>query len=238
MTVCLVAVIAFTDLLAHVGEFYAASNLTLEVGTAVCTAVNGFRLFARTFYCFANIAICFHLYRSLGIGAMNGVKERRRCTPGVADTSLNVAFSAVQGSLNLLTAVIGVLTIVFCRRNLNKWINAFSSTITNSQDNLDQLIQDRRKIAIRSFLYPMSTCITLPFEAVFLLMNAAGAYGFVVAIPMAITSGLAGVLTAAAFIIDPSTQQSFKSAYYHVKYKNSDKEQEGDYGGDNNDIAL
>jgi hypothetical protein len=269
MTVRLVAVIAFTDLLAHVGEYYAASNLSLVVGTPVCTGVNGFRLFARTFYCCINLAICFHLYRSLvllkkstlkseifiwittsvavititlyywGIGAMEGVKGRGRCTPGVSDKTLNAAFTAVQGSVNLFTIVIGILTIVSCRRNLNKWINVFSSTLTEHEDNLDQLIQERRKIAIRSFLYPLSTCITLPFEAIFLFLTATEAYPFNMSIPMNLTTDLAGILTAAAFSIDPSTHQSFKSAYHQIKYENRDKKDSLDnFGVNNNDIAL
>jgi hypothetical protein len=269
LTVRLVGVIAFTDLMAHVGEYYAAAHMTLEVGTSVCTSVNGFRLFARTFYCFTNLAICFHLYRSLvllkkttwkselfiwvstavlviavtlfywGIGAFKGVPARKRCTPGVDNPTLQTVFTIIQPTINLIITATGIFTIVSCRRNLNKWINAFSATITERGDNLDQVIQDRRKIAVRSFLYPLSTCITLPFEAIFLYMTAAGAYALDMAIPMALGSGLAGFLTFAAFAVDPSTYQAFKSAYYHIKHKNGGaKEQDGRYTMDNNDIAL
>jgi hypothetical protein len=65
ITVCLIATIAFTDLLAHIGEYVSITNANLIEGSAACTVLNGFRLFARAFYCFTNIAICFHLYRGL-----------------------------------------------------------------------------------------------------------------------------------------------------------------------------
>ncbi|KXN73732.1 hypothetical protein CONCODRAFT_3292 [Conidiobolus coronatus NRRL 28638] len=253
MTVRLVAAIAFTDLLSHIGEYYAVENYDLIAGTTLCTSVNGFRLFARTFYCWVNMAICFHIYRSLvllkkttwrsevyiwaatavfvvaetliyyGLGAFTGVVARKRCTPGVEDYSKNLAFLMFQSLTNLLTIVIGIFVTIKSHSNLNKWINVMSATATEQGEDRDQLISERRKMAVRSFLYPLSACITLPFEAIFLICTAAGTYVYELVVCMALSTGFAGILTAAAFAIDPTTHKAFKAAYYQIKYKDSDK---------------
>jgi membrane-bound ClpP family serine protease len=83
-------------------------------------------------------------------------------------------------------------------------------------------------MAQRSFLYPLSTCITLPFEAIFLILYGCGLFVFELGIPKAITLGLSGLLTGIAFVIDPATHQAFKSAYYQVTNKNQCKKFNGD----------
>jgi hypothetical protein len=258
MTVRLVAVIAVTDLLSHVGEFYAVENYDLKAGTTLCTSVNGFRLFARNFYCWVNIAISFHIYRSLvqlkkptwksemfiwsatavlvvaetliyyGLGAFTGVVARKRCTPGVEDNSKNLAFLMFQSLTNILTITIGIFVTIKGHSNLNNWINVISATAAEQGDDCDQLISERKKMAVRTFLYPLSTCITLPFEALFLFCTAARTYVHGLVVAMAFTTGLAGILTSAAFIIDPSTHKAFKAAYYQITSKDSDKKDSGD----------
>ncbi|KXN73718.1 hypothetical protein CONCODRAFT_3278 [Conidiobolus coronatus NRRL 28638] len=249
MTVRLIAVIALTDLLAHVGEYYAITHSTLTAGTPACTAVNGFRLFARTFYCWINMAISFHIYRSLvqlkktnwksevyfwtatavfvvaetlvyyGLGAFTGVPARKRCTPGVDDYSKNLVFILFQSLTNLFTIAV--------------------STFTEEGGDRDHLINERRKLAFRSFLYPLSTIVTLPFEAIFLIFNGFGAYVIELFVVMVIGSGLSGVLTALAFGVDPATHKSFKTAYYLVKNRNSHKKDlDEQYGLGSNDIQL
>jgi hypothetical protein len=65
ITVRLIAAIAFGDLISHTAELYASFGGGLNLRSPLCHTVNGIRLFGRTFYAFTNIAICFHLYRSL-----------------------------------------------------------------------------------------------------------------------------------------------------------------------------
>ncbi|KXN73731.1 hypothetical protein CONCODRAFT_3291 [Conidiobolus coronatus NRRL 28638] len=243
MTVRLIAVIAFTDLLAHVGEFYAVENYDLQAGTSLCTFVNGFRLFSRTFYCFTNIAICFHLYRGLvllkrsswkfelytwiatlamvtiftliywGLGAFTGVVARKRCTPGIDNYTLNIVFTVIQATVNMVTVIIGVFTTIVGHRSLNKWINTYANSRSYTGDDQNRFKSDRKKMAERSFLYPLSTLITLPFEAIFLYLTASGIYVFNLVTLMALSTGLSGVLTAIAFAIDPAAHKAFKSAY-------------------------
>jgi hypothetical protein len=253
MTVRLIAAIALADLLSHSAELYSAWNGELDLRSNLCHAVIGFRLFGRTFYAFTNLAICFHLYRSLvqikkstwkfecitwiviavmtavftliyyGLGAFSGVKRKVGCNPGADDKTLNSVFYAIAGLVDLATIVSCVFITITGHRNLNKWINVYSSTLTDGVNDQEQLIKNRRKMAVRSFLYPLSTCITLPFECIFLILNAANVYVPALTICMAITIGISGLLTGIAFIVDPATKLSFKSGYRKLKYGNSDK---------------
>jgi hypothetical protein len=253
MTVRLIAAIALADLLSHIGEFYSAWNGGLDLHSSLCHSVIGFRLFARTFYAFTNLAIGFHLYRSLvqikkstwkfeiitwavvavmtavftliywGLGAFSGVNGKRACSPGADNLTLNSVFYSIVGLVDLATIISGIFITITGHRNLNKWINAYSATLTPGANNNEQLIKDRRKMASRSFLYPLSACITLPFECIFLFLNAGNIYISVLTILMALTIGISGLLTGIAFAIDPATKISFKSAYNTLKYRNSDK---------------
>ncbi|KXN73728.1 hypothetical protein CONCODRAFT_3288 [Conidiobolus coronatus NRRL 28638] len=254
MTVRLIAAIALADLLSHTAELYAAWNGRLDLHTSLCHKVNGVRLFGRTFYAFTNLAICFHLYRSLvqlkkstwkfeiytyiitaamtgiftliywSLGAFSGVERKVGCNPGADNLTLNSVFYAIAGLVDLAAIVGGIFITVAGHRNLNKWINVYSATLTQGANNQEQLIKDRRKLALRSFLYPLSTCITLPFECIFLILNAANIFVLELGTVMAVTIGISGLLTGIAFSVDPATHIAFKSAYYQLKYANSDKD--------------
>ncbi|KXN73707.1 hypothetical protein CONCODRAFT_3263 [Conidiobolus coronatus NRRL 28638] len=269
LTVRLIAAIAFADILAHIGEIYASANESLPVESQLCTVVNGFRIFSRTFYCFTNIAICFHLYRTLVLykkstwrielyiwiftaimvvgftvmygyfGAYSGKLYKNVCIPGADDPTLNKVYRLMLGFTDLLTAIIGITTTIVCHRNLNKYINVFSATLAEQGDNQDLLVNERRKMAFRTFLYPLAAFITLPFEAIFLIFAAFGTFLIQLTIIKNLTLGISGLLTGIAFAIDPSTHSAFKSAYYLVKYRNSPKKDLEDHQFNNsNDIPL
>ncbi|KXN73729.1 hypothetical protein CONCODRAFT_3289 [Conidiobolus coronatus NRRL 28638] len=210
MTVRLVAVIAITDLLPHVGEFYAVENYNLTTGTPLCTSVNGFRLFTRSFYWWVNIAISFYIYRSLvllekptrkfeifiwtatavlviaetliyyELDAFTGLVARKRCTPGVEDNSKNIAFLMFQSLTNLLSIATGIFVTV------------------------------RGHSCHSNFPLFFISMYKLPLEALFLFC------------------------TAAAFFIDPFTHKASKVAYYQIISKDSDKKDFGNQYGMNN----
>jgi hypothetical protein len=143
------------------------------------------------------------------------------------------------GFTDLITALIGIFTTIVSHRNLNKYINVFSATLTEQGQNHDLIIKERRKMAVRSFLYPLATCITLPFEALFLILYGFGYFIIQLGYPKAITLGLSGTLTGIAFAIDPATHSAFKSAYYQFKNRNHPKKELDDCNfKDFNDIPL
>jgi hypothetical protein len=172
-------------------------------------------------------------------GAYSGVLKKVGCNPGSDNKTLNSIFLLIMGFVDLLTIIVGIYTSVAGHRNLNKWINVYSATVTERGDNHEELLKYRKKMAQRSFLYPLSTCVTLPFEAIFLILYGCGLFVFELGIPKAITLGLSGLLTGIAFVIDPATHHAFKSAYYLVFIKNSGKKDTcGRYLNNSNDIKL
>jgi hypothetical protein len=269
MTVRLIAAIAFADILSHIGEIYAAANGRLPLASSLCSFVNGFRVFSRNFYCFTNIAICFHLYRSLvllkkstwrfelytyiatifmvtiftliywSFGAFSGVKNKVGCNPGSDDYTLNKVYLLTAGFINVITFSLGIFTTVASHRNLNKYINVYSVTLTEQGENHDLITRERRKMAVRSFLYPLATCVTLPFEAIFIILYGFGLFVFQLGYPTAATLGLSGLLTGIAFAVDPATHSAFRSAYYQLKNRKHSKKEFDNYQFNNpNDIPL
>jgi hypothetical protein len=249
MTVRLIAAIAFADLLTHTGEIYSAVNIGLPRGTPLCTAVSIFRSFSRTFYCFTNMAICFHLYRGLvllkkstlryeiytwivtlamvilftcvyySLGVFTGKLGRPACNPGADSKTMNRIYFLFVGFIDLITILVGIFTTIVGRRSLNKWINSYADNRTRRLDDQNKFKRDRRKMATRSFLYPLATCITLPFEALLLILNSFGIMVLQISIPKTITVGLSGLLTGLAFALDPAAHKAFYSAYTQIREK-------------------
>jgi hypothetical protein len=150
-------------------------------------------------------------------GSFNGELNKPVCIPGADNKTLNTVFRLMMGIIDLLTCIIGVFTTVASHRNLNKYINVFSATLTEQGENHDLIIRERRKMAIRSFLYPLATCITLPFEAIFIILYGFGLFVFQLGYPTAVTLGLSGLLTGLAFAFDPATHKAFTEAYSQIR---------------------
>jgi hypothetical protein len=157
------------------------------------------------------------------MGAFSGKLNKVGCNPGADNKTLNKVFHLMMGFTDLITALIGIFTTVASHRNLNKYINVFSATITEQGENHDLIIKERRKMAVRSFLYPLATCITLPFEAFFFILGVLGYFIIQLGYLKAVTVGLSGTLTGIAFVIDPATHTAFRSAYFQVKNRNHPK---------------
>ncbi|KXN74340.1 hypothetical protein CONCODRAFT_2545 [Conidiobolus coronatus NRRL 28638] len=247
MTVRLIAAIALGDLMIHVGEYYSATHGGVERASPLCIRVNAFRLFSRNFYCFTNIAICVHLYRSLVqlkkstwryeifswifmltltiiftmiyyfMGAFTGLSHPAGCNPGAATQIMDAIFSSIQAFVNLSTIIACITTTVIGHRSLSKWINNYANSHNFDGKNKSQFIKERRKMAERSFLYPLSTILTLPFETIFLILIACGKFVPQLTIPMAVFSSISGLLTGIAFAIDPAVHSALREAYCNIR---------------------
>jgi hypothetical protein len=256
MTIRLVAAIALGDLMIHAGEYYSATHGSVERASPLCIRVNAFRLFSRNFYCFTNLAICFHLYRSFVklkqpnwkyeiftwilmltlttiftliyyfMGAFTGLKHPSGCKPGAESQTMDAIFTLIKALLEVFTIVTCVTTSIIGRRRLYNWIEVYANSRENESEDREKFIKEGKKIAERSFLYPLSTILTLPFEAIFLILIVCGKFVPQLTIPMAISSGITGVLTFVAFSIDPSTHSSLKEAYFNLKGINKSKLQQ------------
>ncbi|KXN74333.1 hypothetical protein CONCODRAFT_2537 [Conidiobolus coronatus NRRL 28638] len=258
MTVRLIAAIAFADILAHVGEIYASSNGWLPLGSQLCAVVSGFRVASRTFYNFTNIAICFHLYGSLvllkkstwrfelytwiftvsmvfiltiiywSMGAFSGKLNKVGCNPGADDYTLNKVFLFMAGFTDLITVLIGIFITIVGHRSLKIWINTYAESRSYKGEDPDIFKRNRMKMAKRAFLYPLATCITLPFEALFLIFYGFGYINTQLGYLKAATLGLSGILTGIAFSVDPATHKAFSEAYTQVKINRINRQQMGD----------
>ncbi|KXN73706.1 hypothetical protein CONCODRAFT_3262 [Conidiobolus coronatus NRRL 28638] len=247
MTVRLIAAIAFADILAHIGQIYASANEWLTPGSQLCAFVNGFRVFSRTFYDFTNIAICFHLYRSLvllkkstwrfelytwivtvvmviiftvmywSFGGFTGKENKFVCIPGADGKIMSKVFRLMLGFTDLLTALIGIFTAIIGRRSLKYWIATYAQSRSYKGEDPETFKRDRMKMAERAFLYPLATCITLPIEAIFLIFAAFDHFLIQLTIAKNVTLGLSGLLTGLAFAVDPATHKAFREAYFLIK---------------------
>ncbi|KXN74342.1 hypothetical protein CONCODRAFT_2547 [Conidiobolus coronatus NRRL 28638] len=256
MTIRLVAAIAIGDLMIHAGEYYSATHGDVERASPLCIRVNAFRLFSRNFYCFTNLTICFHLYRSYVklkqpnwkyeiftwtimlaltiiftliyyfMGAFTGLKHPTGCKPGAESHTMDAIFTLIKALLEVFTIVTCVTTSIIGHRSLNNWIEAYASARENESEDREQFVKEGKKMAERSFLYPLSTTLTLPFEAIFLILIVCGKFVPQLTIPMAISSGITGVLTFIAFSIDPYIHSAFKEAYHNIRGTNKPKSQQ------------
>jgi hypothetical protein len=151
------------------------------------------------------------------LGAYTGVKHKIGCNPGADDKTLNTVFYLIAGSVDLITILSCLFTTIVGHRSLNKWINTYAEARSNQGIDQAKFKRDRKKMAERDFLYPLSTCITLPFEAAFLYLNAFGIFVFQLGIGMAFTVGISGLLAFIAFCVDPAAHNSITSAYRLIK---------------------
>jgi hypothetical protein len=241
LTIRLIAAISFADLLNHIG-LYVSITQANGMWNNLCYTLAGFQMFTRTFYNLTNLAICFHLYRSLvlleksslklelmiwlGIwvtviplmiiyyflGAFTGSLQKGGCNPGSRDPLYNKVFSAIAGTFCLLTIIACLVTTVVGHRSLTKWINSYANSNLKQDSDQEKFKKQRRKMAERSFLYPLATLITLPAETIFNYLNVLGRREPKVIIAMTLTGGLSGLLTAGAFLIDPAAWSAFQAA--------------------------
>jgi hypothetical protein len=246
LTIRLIAAIAFADLLNHIGGYLSITQAR-GMWNNMCYALAGFQMFTRTFYNLTNLAICFHLYRSLVLlkksslkfelmiwigmwaviiplmllyyflGVFTGTIQKAGCNPGSRNPLYNKIFSAIAGTFCLITIIACLVTTIIGRRSLTRWINSYANSRLRQSNDIENFRKQRRKMAERSFLYPLATLITLPCEVIFNYFNLFGRREPTVIIAMTITGGLSGLLTAIAFLVDPASSKAFESAKLKVK---------------------
>jgi hypothetical protein len=151
------------------------------------------------------------------MGAFSGKLNKVGCNPGADDYTLNKVFLLMVGFTDLITALIGIFTTIVGHRSLKNWINTYAESRSYKGEDPDMFKRNRLKMAKRAFLYPLATCITLPFEALFLILYGFGYFIIQLGYPKAITLGLSGILTGLAFSVDPATHKAFNEAYTQIK---------------------
>jgi hypothetical protein len=232
MAIRLIFSISLANLVSHLSEYYSILNGGLPLDSTKCATVNGLRLFSRTFYSFTYISASLYLFRSFAqskrsnlksetcawtatvilsgiftafywaLGAFSGKLNKVGCNPGADNFTTNLVFNLIVGSVDLLAIVSGVYT-TYARSKFNRRVTQISFNI------------DPSETIVGPFYYPLTTVITLPFEAGFLYFQAFRIFAWVLTIPMAITMALSGVFTAILFVFDTSVQEAFVTAYFY-----------------------
>ncbi|KXN73734.1 hypothetical protein CONCODRAFT_3294 [Conidiobolus coronatus NRRL 28638] len=232
MAIRLIFSISLANLVSHLSEYFSVLNGGLALGSTKCATVNGLRLFSRTFYAFTYISASLHLFRSFAqskksnlkseitiwtgtvilsgvftaiywaLGAFSGKLNKVGCNPGADNFTTNLIFYLTVGSVDLLAIISGIYTF-YARSKFNRRVTQISFNV------------DPSETVVGSFYYPLTTAITLPFEAGFLFFQAFGIFAWALTIPMAVTMALSGVFTAILFVSDTSVQEAFVTAYFY-----------------------
>jgi uncharacterized membrane protein len=157
-------------------------------------------------------------------GAFSGKLNKVGCNPGADNKTLNKVFHLMLGFTNLITALFGILTTFIGRSSLKNWINTYADSRTYNGEDPDNFKRTRMKMAERAFLYPLATCITLPFEAMFFILGVLGYFIIQLGYLKAVTIGSSGLLTGLAFAVDPATHKAFAEAYSQIKLNDISKQ--------------
>ncbi|KXN73703.1 hypothetical protein CONCODRAFT_3259, partial [Conidiobolus coronatus NRRL 28638] len=132
-----------------------------------------------------------------------------------------------------------IFTTIVGRRSLKYWIITYAQSRSYNGEDPDTFKRNRVKMAERAFLYPLSACITLPFEAIFLIYAAVSRVLMQLSIVKNVTLGFSGLLTGLAFAFDPATHKAFGEAYIQIRLNNMRRQKIQDNTSDNKvDIPL
>lgn len=247
MTLRLIGAIAITNFIEHWAEYFPYRQLYI-LGSTKCEVIVGFRMFARTFYCFTQLAISYHLFRRVVqlkesswkyelitwgvitaatipfvvlyyfIGVFGDTELKGKCIPGnPVNEANNRLFSIIASLLNFTTIVVCIFVTIIGHRSLNQWIDHYAQTNLDSDFDQEKFKNEKTKLAQRSFLYPLTTCIVLPIETIYYFLIGCGLEIDELVSPMIVTSGLSGTLTAIIFFVDPALWHSASLAKERVK---------------------
>lgn len=237
MTLRLIASIVIANLITHAAEYF-PYRISYDLDSDLCRGLAAFRMFSRTFYCFTNLAISFHLYKRVVlleeskwkselttwviiflaitpfmllyyfIGAFNDTVNRGSCVPGCSNPVFDKVFHFVVSILNIVTMLVAIYVTFAGFRSLNHWTTYYATYQVDEEAEKQRFQHDKTKMAQRSFLYPLSTIIVLLVESVFYFVYGCGLMINELVAPMIATSGLAGTITAIVFFLDPALWHS------------------------------
>ncbi|KXN66454.1 hypothetical protein CONCODRAFT_11710 [Conidiobolus coronatus NRRL 28638] len=227
VTIRLVAGIAIADVLTHTSAILAIGSIE-HLGTPYCATLAAITTLDRHLYSFTNIAISYHLYRfvvqlkkpsfkaelivwiaivvSIAIimityhflGVFTGIDNKKACNPGANNPVITKVVFGLIGLFNFLAIISGIFATVAGHKNLGVWIETFSNKEIIDPKDQEEFKAAKRKETQRSFLYPLTSLITLSAEY---------------------NDGVKGILTLSAFLIDPATQLALKHTFNKLRNK-------------------
>ncbi|KXN68884.1 hypothetical protein CONCODRAFT_79608 [Conidiobolus coronatus NRRL 28638] len=189
VTVRLVAGIAIADFIGHVSVILILDSVNY-IPSSYCQGLAAMTTLARLMYALTNVAICYHLYRvvvslkkasfkyelaiwsvlMLIIGVIMVIFHfvGKLCIPGSDNFGIQVLENIIAGLFNLAAVASGIFTTFACHRHMNRWVEAYFNKDSEGEgdngQNEAKVIKSKQ--VKRSFLYPLSTIITLSTELV------------------------------------------------------------------------
>jgi hypothetical protein len=245
VTIRLVAGLAFADFLAHINSILVIGTKQY-VGTSYCAGLAAISTICRHLYAFTNIAISYHLYRAIVqlkkpsfkaelaiwiaiiliigvlsivyhfLGVFNGTINKKSCNPGANNPTITKVVFGLIGLFNFIAIGSGIFVTVVAHRYLEKWIeNYFDRKSTDI--NRQQLKEEKLKATKRSFLYPLSSFITLTAEVILCAWMVLDDPPYTMFYINSIMTGFKGILTLIAFSMDQAVWNSAKTTYEKLK---------------------
>ncbi|KXN71947.1 hypothetical protein CONCODRAFT_5272 [Conidiobolus coronatus NRRL 28638] len=160
------------------------------------------------------------------IGAFSGTIGKRACNAGADDPTVTKVLYAITAILNFVTIVSGIFVTIVGHKNLGLWIESFSNKEFLDPKDQEEFKAKKHKETQRSFLYPLSTLLTLSTEVVLCIWMIFSMPPPAIYIVNSIMLGFKGILTLFTFLIDPTAQQALKHTYKKLRGTHTGEELE------------
>jgi hypothetical protein len=250
VTIRLVAGLAIADLLTHIGSILAVGTKK-HIGTPYCEFLAVIVTLNRHLYAFTNIAISYHLYRAIVLlkkpsfkselvawivlvaiiavmmvvyhflGVFTGTKNKVSCNPGANNPTITKAVFGLIGLFDLAAIISGVYVTAVGHKRLGAWIETFSNKELLDPKDQEEFKASKRKETQRSFLYPLTSLVTLSPEVVLCFWMVVDKPPVEMYAVNSIMMGFKGIFTLITFLIDPTTQIALKYTYSRLTNKKS-----------------
>ncbi|KXN64696.1 hypothetical protein CONCODRAFT_14107 [Conidiobolus coronatus NRRL 28638] len=154
--------IAIVDL-KSINRLYPANGTKHLAGTRYCESLADITALNRL----AITAILMTVYHFLGV--FSATLNKKSCNPGANNPTITKAVFGLIGLFNFISIVSGIYITVAGHMNLKLWIESFSNKEFLDPKEQETFKANKISETRRSFIYPLSSLITLTAEVVLCL---------------------------------------------------------------------
>ncbi|KXN64837.1 hypothetical protein CONCODRAFT_74594 [Conidiobolus coronatus NRRL 28638] len=151
------------------------------------------------------------------IGVFSGTQNKKSCNPGSNNVAITKTVFDLIGLFNFITIVSGVYITIVGHKHLEKWIETYFDGKSADPNDQSQFKAAKLKATKRSFLYPLSSLITLSPEVVLCFWMVIDDPPVEIFAVNSVMMGFKGILTLIAFSLDQAVWNSAKSTYAKLK---------------------
>ncbi|KXN66447.1 hypothetical protein CONCODRAFT_11700 [Conidiobolus coronatus NRRL 28638] len=155
------------------------------------------------------------------LGVFTGKENKKSCNPGADNPTITKVVFGLIGLFNLIAIVSGIYVTIASHKRLGLWIETFSNKEILDPKDQETFKADKSKEAKRSFLYPLSSIITLTVEVILCFWMVVADVPYTMFYLNSIMTGFKGILTLITFLIDPSSQIALKYTFSRLRNRKS-----------------